>query len=199
MDLYKPDLDNMKLYVYRRPLHPELFNIYLDKRIDMERYEAQLWLIGTGHIVSFHAGEDSVCELLTSRKDFLPQQGLLDELPTNRAHEYQTCYENNIYYMVSIQAEQMSEAVFESTCEEMRKFAQSRGLFMAFEQWVEDNEPAPFSFIDYEKRPRELDVFTYHAFPEQRIVLKTQSVFSLQPITMDPRAIPENPYEEADG
>jgi hypothetical protein len=182
MELHKPELDKMKLYVYRRPLHPELFTICLDKHIQMERYEASLWLIGTGHLVSFHSGDYSISELLTDNRELLPEKGLLEEFSMERSGEYQVSYENIIYYMVSMQSERMSQAVFDRTCEEMHKFARNRGLFMVFEQWAEERKPAPFSLIDYEKRPNELDVFTYHVFVEERVLLRTQSVFSLEPV-----------------
>jgi len=195
MELYKPELDKMKLYVYRRPLHPELFTICLDKHIVMERYEASLWLIGTGHLVSFNICDYSISELVTSRRELLPEKGLLEEFTFEGSGEYQVSYENIIYYMVNMQSERMSEAVFAHTCEEMQKFARNRGLFMIFDQWAEEGKPAPFSLIDYEKRPTELDIFTYHAFADERVLLRTQSVFSLEPIGMGRQAPFQMPGE----
>jgi hypothetical protein len=183
MDLQGPDLDQMKLYVYRRPLHPELFSIFLEKRIDTGQYQAELMVIGTGHVIGFHCGNSSVTELLTGRKDLLPEKGLLEDFSLERNQDYQVCYDNQIYYMVNVQEEEMSEAVFASVHAEMTKFAQKRGLFITFDQWAQEGKPAPFSFIDYERRPSELDVFTYHAFPEHHVLLRTQSVFSLEPIS----------------
>jgi len=194
MELHAPDLENMRLYVYRRPLHPELFTMFLEKRIDTGQYEAQLQLIGTGHLISFHCGGSSICELLTSRGDLLPEKGLIEEIPGDSPRDYQVTYENQIYYVVNVQSEQMSDGVFISVCEEMTKFAQTRGLFIRYEQWAKDGQLAPFSFIDYERRPGELDVFTYHTFPERKVILRTQSVFSLYPLTGQPRPKHEGPF-----
>lgn len=186
MDLQEPDLDQMKLYVYRRPLHPELFSIFLEKRIDTGQYQAELMILGTGHVIGFHCGNSSVTELLTSRKEILPEKGLLEDFSLERNQAYQVCYDNQIYYMVNVQGEEMSEAVFASVHEEMTKFARKRGLFITFDQWAQERKPAPFSFIDYERRPSELDVFTYHAFPDRQVLLRTQSIFSLEPISANP-------------
>jgi hypothetical protein len=194
MDLQGPDLERMKFYVYRRPLHPELFSIFLDKRIDTGQFEAELWLIGTGHLISFHRGVLTLSEVLTSREELLPEKGMLEAMPVDRAREYQVNYEDQIHYMLNIQSERMSDAVFASVHEEMTKFAQARGMFMRFEQWAAEGQLPPFSFIDYERRPSELDVFTYHAFPDRKVMLRTQSIFSLGPIEPDPRRMPEGPF-----
>jgi len=196
MSLHAPDLDSMKLYVYRRPLHPELFTMFLEKRIDTGQYEAELQLIGTGHLISFHCAGSSVSELLTSQHDLLPEKGLLEEVPGDKGRDYQVIYENKIYYIVNLQSEQMSEGVFTSVYEEMTKFAQKRGVFMRFDQWAQEGKLAPFSFIDYERRPGELDVFSYHAFPDRNVILRTQSVFSLYPVTGENRPKPEGPFGE---
>jgi hypothetical protein len=195
MELQGPDLDRMKLYVYRRPLHPELFSIFLERRIDTGQYEAELRIIGTGHLISFHCGNSSVTELLTSRRDFLPDKGLLEDFSLERNQEYQVCYDNQIYYMVNVQAEEMSAVVFGSVYEEMAKFARTRGLFIAFDHWAAEGHLPPFGFIDYERRPSELDVFTYHAFPDRKVLLRTQSIFSLDPISTDPGARPEGAFD----
>lgn len=193
METSAPDLDKMRLYVYRRPLHPELFTIYLEKRIEMEGYQAQLWLVGSGHMVSFYRDESSVSELLTSRRELLPEKGLLEELELGRAVDYQVCSENRIYYMVNSQIERMSEAVFTSVYDDMKKFARSRGLYMEYEHWAAEGHLAPFGFIDYEHRANELDVFAYHAFPDRRVMLRTQSVFSLEPISAGYHPVPDGP------
>ena len=193
MECDVPDLDKMRLFVYRRPLHPELFTIFLEKRIEMEGYQAQLWLMWSGHLVSFYRQDHSISELLTCQRELLPEKGLLEELELGRAVDYQVCYENRIYYMVNSQAEHMSEAVFTSVYDDMKKFARNRGLFMEYEHWAAEGHLAPFGFIDYERRASELDVFAYHAFPDRRVMLRTQSVFSLEPICEGYRPIADGP------
>ncbi|MFA5865924.1 MAG: DUF2617 family protein [Phycisphaerae bacterium] len=194
MDLHAPELAQLRLYVYRRPLHPELFTIFLEKRIDTGKYEAQLWLIGTGHLISFHCPGVTLSELLTSRADLLPEKGLVEALPVDKPQDYRVTYENQLYYLLNVQSEQMSDGVFVSVHEEMSKFAQTRGMFMRFDQWAVEGQLPPFSFIDYERRPNELDVFTYHAFPEQKVMVRTQSVFSLEPISMQTHSLHRGPF-----
>lgn len=177
-----PELNGMKLYVYRRALHPELFGIFLDHELTASRYQADLWVIGLGHLVCFHTGQSTVTELVSSHGDLMPEAGLVEQFGLNKARERRFCIDEQIHYLTSTQSERMSEPVFDHFCEEMIAFGQQRGLLVQFEQWAGDEQPVPFSLIDYEHRSADLHVFAYHAFPSQKLVLKTQSVFSLEPI-----------------
>ncbi len=51
-------------------------------------------------------------------------------------------------------------------------------MFLAFEEWA-DNGPEPFTFLDYELRDSELHVQSFHAFPADCTILKTQSIFEI--------------------
>jgi hypothetical protein len=189
-----PDIQNLKLFIYRRPLHPELFTLFLEKKVSGDHYEASLGLIGGGHLVSFHHDNLSLCELLTPRRELLPEKGKLEEFDPAKGKNYQVSYENKIFYMVNMEVEEMSAPVFNRVHDEMVKFAQNRGIFMPFDQWAEDGELSPFGFIDYDRRPSELDVFSYHAFPHQKIMFRTQSIFSVQPITTQFQPFPGGPF-----
>jgi len=180
--LQAPELNTMRLYVYRRPLHPELFGIFLEQKINTRRYEADLWVIGLGHLACFHTGKHTVTELVSVETDLMPETGLVEKLELKRARERQFCIGRRIHYYINTQSEQMSDAVFERFYEEMTQFGQQRGLFIKFDQWSEEGQPAPFSLIDYEHRAGELSVFGYHAFPKQKLALRTQSIFSLAPL-----------------
>ncbi len=188
------DIKDAKMLIYSRALHPELFEIFLGKDIDTGKYEARIFLIGSGHHILFHTPRANITELLTSRLDILPKTGLAQQLSLERNREYQANIENEIYYMLNIHSEQMSTPVFESVYREMTKFAQHKGLFLTFEQWVEGDELAPFSFIDYEKRPRELNLFCYHAIPKLNTMIRTQSIFSLEPIDRNSPILPKNSF-----
>jgi len=190
-----PKLEEMRLYVYGRPLHPELFGVFLQHKLDLGRYQADIWLLGLGHLVCFHTPEQTVTELVVQASELYSSAGLIEKLPLEKKSDFRHCLDDRVFYIVSTRAETMSQAVFEQVHREMLRFAETRGLFMPFDQWAEGKGLAPFSFIDYEHRTRELSVFAYHAFPSQNLILRTQSVFSLEAISSEPRATaePEEP------
>ncbi len=176
-----PKIDVMKLHVYSRPLHPELFGIFLNQNIRMGNYDADIWVLGLGHLVCFHTGARTITELVTGESELLSDRSLAERFSLDGSrHEYQYSIAQDMFYMVSTEVEKMSEAVFEQVSREMTEFGQKRGLLMQFEQWRGENDLAPFSFIDYEQRSDELSLFCYHAFPETHLMLRTQSVFSLE-------------------
>lgn len=180
--LHVPKLSEMRLYVYRRPLHPELFGIFLEKKLTMDRYEADLCLLGLGHMVRFNAEDSTITELVSMENKLLPETGRLETFCAEGTREFRFSLNESIYYVINLHAEQMSDPVFERVYNEMIQFGQERGLFMLFEQWATDELSAPFSLIDYEHRPTELGIFAYHMFPARKIMLSTQSIFSLEPI-----------------
>jgi len=180
----------MQLFVYRRSLHPELFHIYLEKRIRRRRYEAQIWILGSSHLVSFFTNHRCITELTANENSLLPARGLLHKITMRRDREYQINYDSGLSYMITAQAEHMSENVYQHIHQEMLEFAERRGLFMSFNHWSGNGEVeksrtdgsdglVPFTFIDYESRPSELHICSYHAFPQQLAMLRTQSIFEL--------------------
>lgn len=178
LGLVQPVLADMQLFVYNRPLHPELFHIYMDKRIKRRRYEAQIWLTGTSHVVSFVAGKQWITELTANQSDLLPRKGLIHNTTIRRDREYRIVEDNGPRYIITAQVEHMSENVYRYMHQDLRNYAQQRGLFMAFDHWAMD-ELVPFTFIDYESRPNELSIYAYHGFPQQFTMLRSQSIFEL--------------------
>ncbi len=69
--------------------------------------------------------------------------------------------------------------LFPPTHRDLLRYAQRRGIHKAFDEWQYEGM-APFTFIDYEAREREFHVHAYHAFPIERTIVKTQSIFESQ-------------------
>jgi len=189
-NLHVPELSALRLYVYRRPLHPELFRIFLDHKVAGAQYEADLWVLGLGHHVGFHAGGGTITELVTTESDLFSEKELVEKVPLDGRREYRFSLHGDIHYLISAQAEQMSQGVFDQVYGEMVAFGHKCGLFIQFDQWSVQDRAAPFSLIDYDHHPKELCVCTYHAFPARNVLVKTQSVLSLERATNpgDPRS-----------
>ncbi|MCK4601239.1 MAG: DUF2617 family protein, partial [Phycisphaerae bacterium] len=81
-------------------------------------------------------------------------------------------------YMMNFQVESMSPTVYSKTHHDLARLGAQRGLFVPFPMWM-TRSLTPFTYIDYEAKPNQLHVFTFHAFPEDLTVVKTQSIFEL--------------------
>ncbi len=174
----KQHVANLRFFLYDRPLHPELFDIYDDHHIVKSGYEAQIWVTGCTHVIGFYRDEQSLVELTATADAELPLRGRLLEMPFRGEKDHERKRSEGISYMMNFQVETMSAQVYSQTHHELARLGAKRGLFVPFPRWM-TNSLTPFTFIDYDARPNELHVLTFHAFPEDLTIVKTQSLFEL--------------------
>ena len=174
----KQRLASLRFYLYDRPLHPELFDIYHDAHILKSAYEARIWVTGCSHVISFFRGRHSMVELTGDAETVLPERGRLLELPFRGERDHERKRGEGISYMMNFQVESMSPMVYSKTHHDLARQGMRRGLFVPFPMWM-SRSLTPFTYIDYEAKPNELHVFSFHAFPEDLTVVKTQSIFEL--------------------
>jgi hypothetical protein len=174
-------ISRLRLFLFDRPLHPELFEIYRDHRIHKSGYEAQIWMTGCTHVIGFYRGRSSMVELTADASAELPSRGHLLTLPLRGERDHQSRHAGGIHYMMNCQVERMSEGVFAETYAELTRLAERRGLLEVFSSGAgAPEEPLePFSYVDYDAKPNELHIFVFHAFPQELAVVKTQSIFEL--------------------
>ena len=174
-------VDTVDFNIFRRPLHPELFDICRGQRFFQGDYEVNIWITGCSHVVSVHNDGHSLCELVCGHDQMLPARGLVRRMPFKGNRKYQCKWgDQRFIYMMSFLSEKMSESVYRKTHLDLVRIARKRGIYVPFQQEVSNNSLAPFSFIDYEAHWEELHIYAFHAFPEQKTILKSQSLFSMK-------------------
>jgi len=174
----KQSVSTLRFFLYERPLHPELFDIYHDHRIVKRHYEAQVWVTGCTHVIGFFRKGESLVEITADADQELPQRGLCLELPFRGERDHEIKHGDSINYMMNFQVESMSPAVYSKTHHDLARQGAKRGLFVPFPRWM-SRSLVPFTYIDYQAKPAELHVFAFHAFPEDLTLVKTQSIFEL--------------------
>ncbi|MFO0973967.1 MAG: DUF2617 family protein [Phycisphaerae bacterium] len=178
LGLNKQQSSDLNFYLYRRALHPELFRIYLDRHIETANYQADLWIIGMSHLVSFQSDGRIVTELTGCSSDLLTDRNLITQFKFRGERDFQFRFDDATRYIFSSQVEEMTEHIFRTTYRDLQRYAKKKGLFVPFKQWATAGLE-PFSFLDYETRDRELHIHAYHAFPGEWKILRTQSIFEL--------------------
>ena len=174
----KQNVAALRYYLYDRPLHPELFEIYHDHHVLKPAYEAQLWVTGCTHAIGFFRQKLSLVEVIADASLALPQHGRLLEMPFRHERDHERKRSGGINYMMNFQVESMSPTVYSRTHHELARLGAQRGLFVPFPMWMA-RSLTPFTFIDYDAKPNELHVFAFHAFPEDLTIIKTQSIFEI--------------------
>ncbi len=174
----KQSVSELQFFLYNRPLHPELFDIYHDHRVAKGGYDAQIWVTGISHVIGFFRSETSVVEVIAESSAELPERGRLLQLAFRGEKDQEVNYLNGIRYITSFQVEKMSPRLYARTHQEMSEEVAVSGLFVPFPEWAAGTL-SPFTYIDYEAKASELHVFAYHAFPDELTLIKTQSIFEL--------------------
>jgi hypothetical protein len=167
---------DLAFQVFSRSVHPDWFAARQFHRVSREGWEADLRVIEGGHAVVFRSGAVRLTEVLSGPETPLPEPGLLFHshlrhertatLRPNPAVEYQTCFE----------VERVDPEVFAHLSDEMTLDASRGRLFHRFAP-VNRLAPAPITHIHFEARVKGLIVHAFHTFPDERAIVRTQSLF----------------------
>lgn len=171
---------DLSFQVFGRVVHPDWFRARAHRRVIQEGWQADIRLIEGGHAIGWSSGSTRLTEVLAGPETQLPEPGLLyhsavrhersARLRQGDRAEYQTCFD----------VERIDLELFRHLCDEMSLDAR-KGLF---HKWSTGNRLAPsaLSFIRIDSRPRGLSVQSFHTFPEERAIVRTQSLFEVNPM-----------------
>jgi hypothetical protein len=172
-------IDGLTFSLFQRPLHPELFQIYAQRQLKTNKYEAHVWITGCTHVVSVFAADIYLTEVISTPGQPLPQRGLIERFQFRGPRSHKCTLSRGLSYMTDFQIEKMSPNLYRQSHYDLERFAQNRGLFVKFPE-LETGGLQPFCYVDFEARQNELHVHAFAAYPEQVAMLKTQSLFDFQ-------------------
>ena len=168
----------LTLLLYQRTLHPELFKILASEQVSRRAYEADIWLVEGGHVISLTAGKNTLTEVIVTKNEPLTDRGLLQTIPCRGEKYHEDTYGGNIRYMISTQEEQLTSTLYEATKHEIATYAAKRELMTAELPSTQENG-AVLSVLDIERRSHELLVQSFHLFDESQMVMKTQAIIEV--------------------
>src|SRR5690242_4975568 len=166
-------LGGLTLLLYQRTLHPELFRILATEKVVRRAYEADIWVVEGGHVISFTADKNTLTEVILTRGEPLTDRGLIQSIPCRgeKYHEM-TAPGGNIKYMISTQEEQLTQTLYDATRHEISSYAAKREL-MSAETPGNGDQNGTLSVLDIERQSSELIVHSFHLFDENQMVMKT--------------------------
>jgi hypothetical protein len=168
----------LTLLLYQRTLHPELFKILASEQVSRRAYEADIWLVEGGHVISLTAGKNTLTEVIVTKNEPLTDRGLLQTIPCRGEKYHEDTYGGTIRYMISTQEEQLTQTLYEATKHEISSYAAKREL-MTGEVPATQETGAILSVLDIERRSHELLVQSFHLFDENLMVIKTQAIIEV--------------------
>jgi hypothetical protein len=167
----------LTLLLYQRTLHPELFNILGTEHVSRRAYEADIWLVEGGHVITLTAGKNTLSEVIVSNPE-LTDRGLMQSIPCRGERYHEMTAGENIKYMISTQEEQLTQTLYDATKHEIATYAAKRELMNA-ETPAKEDFGASLSVLDIERRSHELLVQSFHLFDENQMVIKTQAIIEV--------------------
>ena len=168
----------LTLLLYQRTLHPELFRILATEQVSRRAYDADIWLVEGGHVITLTAGKNTLTEVIVTNHEPLTDRGLLQSIPCRGERYHEMTAGENIKYMISTQEEQLTQTLYDATKHEIATYASKREL-MSAEVPATQETGATLSVLDIERRSHELLVQSFHLFDENQMVIKTQAIIEV--------------------
>jgi hypothetical protein len=173
---------DLTFQVFSRAIHPDWFSTKVYRRVSQSRWEADVRIIEGGHAIIFGSGSVRLTEVLAGPETALPERGLLfhsairaersTSLHAGGSVEYQTCFE----------VERVDPEVFRHLCEEMTADSGPHNLFHRFGT-SNRLAPQPLGHVHIEARVRGLSIQSFHSFPDESAIVRSQSLYELVPPT----------------
>ena len=174
----RPDVSDLVLCVFERPLHPELFVHcrFLALSNGTMALDARLHL--AGHVLTVRVGSLAVTEVISDRREPLPRHSRLFQHRLRGDHDATAELSSRLRYTVSTSIEKLTHDTFLRHNEELIGDCFGANLSVCFES---ENRfsPGAVSLLRIEATRDSLLVHAFHTFPQHLAVVKTQSLFEL--------------------
>jgi hypothetical protein len=164
---------DLQLRLYLRALHPEFFTIRARRTFGHGAFGGEVWLLDVGHAITFVEGTEAVTEVIAPREMELPKRGLVRTLDLVGQNEHRLEARGPIIYHMAFQVDTQDAATYVREVEELLASARQGHLF------IEDTREAvkrPFSYAVHDPQGRGMLVHTWHGFPAENTILKTQTL-----------------------
>jgi hypothetical protein len=173
--LLRPRVSDLVFQLYGRPLHPELFDILSVRKIQREDYELTVRITRTGHLISWDNREVHLTEVAVANDQPMPEKRRLLSHRMRGEHTAKLLCAHGISYQTSFQIEVLPPEIFLHVHDEILADGGKRGLLHNF-QPHHRLALAPLGFITAEARSGCLILSSFHTFPDEHTIVKTQSL-----------------------
>ena len=171
----RPRVCDLVFQLYGRPLHPELFDILAMRKIQREEYDLSVWITRTGHVISWENRDVFLTEVAAAADQPLPEKRRLLNHRLRGEHCNTLPCAHGIHYQMTFQVEVLSPEIFLHVHDEILADGSKRGLLHNFRP-NHRLSLSPLGLIAVEARASCLFLSTFHTFPEEHTVVKTQSL-----------------------
>jgi hypothetical protein len=172
--LIRPRVADLILRLYDRPLHPELFDALAVRHVRRNDYSLTIRLTPTGHVLEWHRGEVHLVEVTATAEQDLPTGGRLTRRFVGERRG-RLRVGNGVRYEMELQTELLPPEVYLHVHDELAAEGAKRGMLFHFRPRHRLGL-TPLGLVTVDALPTGLAVATFHTFPDEYAVVKTQSL-----------------------
>jgi hypothetical protein len=180
IDVLRPAVGDLVFQLYGKPLHPELFDILAERKIRREDYELTVRVTRTGHVISWENTDVFLTEVTAAADQPLPERRRLLDYRLRNEHCGRLACAHGVHYQMSFQVEVLPPEIFLHVHDEILADGGKRGLLHNFRS-RNRLALAPLGFVTAEARPGCLSLCSFHTFPGEFTIVKTQSLIEKKP------------------
>ncbi len=172
--ILRPRVEELLFRLYDRPVHPELFDSLACRRVSRDGFTLTARITPTGHALEWVRGDACLTEIITTVDHPMPERGrmLAYRFQGERQGRSQV---GRVGYQMSLQVEPLPPEVFLHVHEEIVADGTKRGMLFHFRPHNRLGL-TPIGLVMVEQLPTGLSVSTFHTFPDEFAVVKTQSL-----------------------
>jgi Protein of unknown function DUF2617 len=173
--LMRPRVAELVFQLHGSPLHPEFFDILACRKIQREDFDLTVRITRTGHAITWERQRQVLTEVTTSADLALPASRRLLNYRVRGEHADSLICAKGVHYEMSFQVEVLPEEIFMHVHDEILADGGKRGLLYNF-QPNHRLSLAPLGFVTAEAGQNCLIITSFHTFPDENTVVKTQSL-----------------------
>ncbi|SFH87026.1 DUF2617 family protein [Planctomicrobium piriforme] len=172
----RPSIAETSYRYFDRPLHPELFSPAITGRVRTQRYDMTFGICQGGHYLQMHSHGHAIVEVTAPESQVLSTYGLQQTYFFSGQEELVLESKKPFGYHFAGQVDAVDFAVF--TRVQMELEIEASRAFLSY-QFPATHRllPGPLSLAQVEGNDRSLTVNTFHTFPDDLAVLRTQTLF----------------------
>jgi Protein of unknown function DUF2617 len=171
---------DLAFQVFNRTLHPEWFTTRTFLRVTRKDWEVDVRIIDGGHVVLFRSGPVRLAETLSGLDTVLPGHPPLFQSHLRRERSALVRPGGTIEYQSCFEVERVDIEIFRHLTEEVSLQPTSNRLFHRFGA-TNRLAPQPISQIQVDARANDMSIQSFHTFPEECAIVRTQSLLELKP------------------
>lgn len=170
---------DLKLWLFERSVHPELFDAI--RRVDLERsgWRASLVISGQSHVIAVRSGGETLTEVVAASGAALPRIGARTtvQLGRERADRVVRREDGAIRYSARVSVARLGAAEYREVVDRLiaEKRLERLQAFFDDDPPLSGDTPLPFALMDFHPGARRLDVASVHACPRELAIVRVET------------------------